>query len=541
MSKKDSKEQNLKQNIKTVELRNPLPRRCTVDNYFPGRYTAYNLTPLSNLTPSSKKNSAPSEKSTLGITVKKSEDSSEWYTQVLQKAELIEYGPVSGCYILRPAAYFIWEQVQDFFDTLIKKDGVKNSSFPLFIPESLLNKEEKHIAGFAAEVAWVESGGHSKLPERLAVRPTSETIMYDSFKKWIRSHNDLPLRLNQWCNVVRWEFKHPVPFLRSREFLWQEGHTAFATQKEAVAETEKILDFYEQVFRELYAIPVLKGRKSEAEKFAGADFSLSVEAFLPNGKAIQGATSHHLGQNFAKAFDINFANEKQEQEYAWQNSWGISTRSIGIMILMHGDDKGLVLPPRVAEKQVVIVPIIFDKDTAQKVLKEAWELKKQLENLCVRVHLDEREGYTPGWKYNEWELKGIPLRIELGPRDLEKKQAVVVRRDTGEKKFIALEKVKEEVNALLEKMHQDLYTKAEKFLKESMVSVSSLKEAEKALEEKKLLFAPWCGEPECEEKFKEKTTAKSLNAPLRQTLLKNEKCFACGGKAVLKGYFGKSY
>ncbi len=481
------------------------------------------------------------EKSTLGITVKKSEDASEWYTQVLQKAELIEYGPVSGCYILRPAAYFIWEQVQAFFDPLIKKEGVKNAYFPLFIPESLLNKEEKHIAGFAAEVAWVETGGHTRLPERLAVRPTSETIMYDSFKKWIRSHNDLPLRLNQWCNVVRWEFKHPVPLLRSREFLWQEGHTAFATQKEAIAETEKILDFYEQVFRELYAVPVLKGRKSEAEKFAGADFSLSVEAFLPNGKAIQAATSHHLGQNFSKAFGMDFMNEKQEQEFVWQNSWGITTRSIGIMVLMHGDDKGLVLPPRVSEKQVVIVPIVFDEKTSSLVLREAQTVQKKLEQSCVRVRLDDRTGYTPGWKYNEWEVKGVPLRIELGPRDLEKKQAVVVRRDTGEKKFIPLAQLEKEIPALLEKMHDDLYKKAEKFLKESIVSVKTLKEAEKALEEKKLVFAAACGDPACEEKFKENTTAKSLNAPLKQDSLKNEKCFACGGKATVKGYFGKSY
>src|SRR3989338_11572320 len=339
-----------------------------------------------------------------GISVKKEQDFSEWYSQLIQKAELAEYTDVSGCYILRPRAFAVWEKIREYFDLKIKDSGVKNLYFPMFIPESLLKKEEKHFKGFKAEVAWVTKGGETQLNEPLAVRPTSETIIHNTLPKWIRSHKDLPLRLNQWCNVVRWEFKHPTPFLRSREFLWQEGHTCFATQKEAMKEVHTILGFYEKVFTDLYAVPVLKGKKSEAEKFAGADITLSVESFLPNGKAIQGATSHQLGQNFAKAFDINFANEKQEQEYAWQNSWGISTRSIGIMILMHGDDKGLVLPPRVAEKQVVIVPIIFDKDTAQKVLKEAWELKKQLENLGVRVHLDEREGYTPGLKYNEWEL-----------------------------------------------------------------------------------------------------------------------------------------
>ncbi|HLC91052.1 MAG TPA: proline--tRNA ligase [Candidatus Nanoarchaeia archaeon] len=480
-----------------------------------------------------------SQKDNKGITVKKVDDFSEWYTQVLQKAELIDYSPVSGCYILRPSAYHIWENVQQFFDKLIKADGVKNAYFPLFIPENLLTKEKQHVEGFAPEVAWVTHGGNTALQERLAVRPTSETIMYDSYAKWIRSHKDLPLRLNQWCNVVRWEFNHPVPFLRSREFLWQEGHTCFATPEEAHAEAEKILGFYEQVFRELYAIPVLKGKKSNQEKFAGADYTLSVEAFLPNGKAIQGATSHHLGQNFSKAFNISFTDSQGKTSYAYQNSWGISTRSIGIMILMHGDDKGLVIPPRIAEKQVVIVPILFD-DSKKKVLSEVQKIKDHLEKQGLRVHVDDREDYSPGWKFNEWEVKGVPIRIELGPKDLEKKQAVAVRRDTGEKKAISLAKISKDVPSLLDTIQNDLLQKAEKFLKSSIVSVSTGKEAELAFKQGKLVSASWCGSKECEESVKEKTGAKSLNSPLLHGKVSGN-CFACKKKAVAPFYLGKSY
>lgn len=481
------------------------------------------------------------KKNTQGITVKKDQDFSEWYTQLLQKAELIDYSPVSGCYILRPNSYHIWEKVQEFFDKLIKADGVKNAYFPLFIPESLLVKEEKHIQGFAAEVAWVESAGNSKLPERLAIRPTSETIINDTYAKWIRSHQDLPLRLNQWCNVVRWEFKHPVPFLRSREFLWQEGHTAFASKEEAVKETYKILDFYEKVFTELAAIPVLKGKKSKKETFAGAEYSLSLEAFLPNGKAVQGCTSHHLGQNFAKAFNITFQDEKQQSQYVWQNSWGITTRSIGIMIMVHSDDKGLVLPPKLALTQVVIVPILFD-DSKAKVLKEAQKIKSALEKKGISVHLDDREGYSPGWKFNEWEMKGIPVRIELGPKDLEKKQAMVVRRDTGEKQSLSFSALDAEIKLILEQMQSDLYQKAEKFLQQSIITAENSPDAEKTLKAGKIIFAPWCGIEKCEEKWKERTGAKSLNSPLEQPKMKKDQpCFACNEKAVSWFYFGRSY
>lgn len=481
------------------------------------------------------------DKDLKGITATKESDFSEWFTQLIQKAELIEYSPVSGCYILRPNAYHIWETVQAYFDALIKADGVKNAYFPLFIPESLLTKEKKHVEGFAPEVAWVETGGNSKLPERLAIRPTSETIMYDSYSKWIRSHKDLPLRLNQWCNVVRWEFKHPMPFIRSREFLWQEGHTVFATQKEAVAEAHTILGFYERVFKELYAIPMLVGKKSESEKFAGADFTLSVETILPNGKAAQGATSHHLGQNFSKAFDISFLDETQQKQYGWQNSWGLSTRSIGLMIMVHSDNKGLVLPPRVAPLQVVIVPILFD-DSREKVLKEAKNITDMIGKKGISVYLDDRDGYTPGWKYNEWEVKGVPIRIEVGPKDVDQKQAMVARRDLGEKKAFPLAQIGKIIPLLLETIQYEMYVKAEKLLKESIVTVSTFKDAEIQIEQKKILFVPWCESERCEENLKEKLGAKSLNSPLKQPVLKKgQVCFACKNLAKSWFYVGRSY
>jgi len=473
-----------------------------------------------------------------GITVSKYEDFSEWFTQVIQKAELIEYSPVSGCYILRPSSYHIWEKVQSFFDQLIKADGVKNAYFPLFIPESLLVKEEKHVEGFAPEVAWVERGGNTELGERLAVRPTSETIMYDAYSKWIRSYKDLPLRLNQWCNVVRWEFKHCTPFLRSREFLWQEGHTVFATKEEAQAETYKILDFYEKVFNELYAMPVLKGIKSEQEKFAGADYTLSVEAVMPNGKAIQGATSHHLGQNFSKAFDIKFKDNDQQDCYGWQNSWGLTTRSIGMAVMTHSDDKGLVLPPKVALHQVVIVPILFD-NSKEAVLKEAKALQDKLARKGVTVHLDDREGYSPGWKFNQWELQGVPLRVELGPRDVENKQAMIARRDNGEKQSFPLAGLPEKIPVLLEQMQQEMFAKAEKFLKNSITE--DPEDPKKEINDGKIILVSWCTTAKCEEDFKIKTMAKSLNAPLKQPAIKGRKCFSCGNDARKWFYFGKSY
>ncbi|MCD4759400.1 proline--tRNA ligase [archaeon] len=471
-----------------------------------------------------------------GITVKKEENFSEWYTQVIQKADLIDYSKVSGALIFKPGSYVIWETLKDHFDKKIKKDGVQNVYFPSLIPEKLLKKEAEHVEGFAPEVAWVTHAGKTKLPERLAIRPTSETIIYDSYSKWIRSWKDLPLRYNQWVNIIRWEFKNPIPFLRTREFLWQEGHTVFANRKEAEKEALKILGFYADVFEELYAVPVLKGIKSVKEKFAGADYSLSVETLLPNGKAIQGATSHHLGQNFSKAFDIKFLDENENTCYGWQNSWGISTRSIGIMLALHGDDKGLVLPPKIATNKVVVVPILFKKDY-EKVLKAAKDVSKKLKKF--NVIFDDREDYSAGWKFNEWELKGIPVRLEIGPRDVAKKQVVLVRRDDGSKKIVKISDVSSEVSKLLVKIQESMFSKAKKFLDSSMVNVKDISGLKKAVGSGKIGKVNWCGVSSCEENIKDKTSAKSLNSDLKLKGL--GKCFACAADAKFVTYFGKSY
>jgi len=481
-----------------------------------------------------------SKKDQKGITAKK-EDFNEWYPQVIQKADLADYSAVSGCIVYKPNSYAIWEKIKEVTDKRFKAVGIKNAYFPLFIPESLLQKEAKHIEGFAPEVAWVTHTGSSKLTERLAVRPTSETIMYDSYSKWIRSHNDLPIRLNQWCNVVRWEFKHPTPFLRGREFLWNEGHTCFATKKEAEAEGIEIIGIYDDVCRDYLAMPSLIGKKSEKETFAGAEYTTSLEFIMPNGKAIQGPDFHFDGQNFAKAFDISFTDKKGKKDYVWQNTFAITTRMIGVLIAMHGDDKGLVLPPRLAATQAVIVPILFE-DSKPEVLKKAKEIKKSLEKKGISVYLDDRENYSPGWKFNEWEVKGVPVRIELGPRDLEKHQVMVARRDTSEKQALELTAIADEVRILLDDIHKNLFDKAQKILDKSVVKVNNLKDAKAAFKNKKIVFAPWCGAVECEDIFKDKTGAKSLNSPLEQPKLKKgQKCSFCKEKATSWFYFGKSY
>lgn len=476
-----------------------------------------------------------------GITATKNKDFSEWYTQVIQKADLADYSSVSGCIVYKPNSYAVWEKIRNFTDQRFKEAGIKNAYFPLFIPEKLLQKEAKHVEGFTPEVAWVTQAGTSKLKERLAVRPTSETIMYDSYSRWIRSHKDLPLRINQWNNVVRWEFKHPIPFLRGREFLWNEGHTCFATKKEAENEGKEIIGIYNDICKDYLALPSLIGRKSEKEKFAGAEYTISMEFALPNGKAIQGPDFHHDGQNFSRAFGISFLDKNGKKQYVWQNTWAITTRMIGILIAIHGDDKGLVLPPRIAPVQVVIVPILFEK-SKHEVLKKAREIQQKLERKCILAHLDEREDYSAGWKFNEWEVKGIPVRIEIGPKDLEKRQAAVVRRDTGEKQSLSLTALADEIELVLEQIQNELYKKAEKLLKQSTVKVGTLADAKKQLKNKKIVFAPWCGEIPCEDKFKDSTGAKSLNSPSNQPKLrKGQKCFACKEKARSWFYFGRSY
>ncbi|MBT6773963.1 proline--tRNA ligase [Candidatus Woesearchaeota archaeon] len=478
---------------------------------------------------------------TKGISVSKENDFSEWYTQVIQKADLADYSAVSGCMVIKPAAWAIWEKIRDQVDERIKKLGVQNVAFPMFIPESLLTKEAKHIEGFAPEVAWVTHAGNTKLSERLAVRPTSEAIMYDSYAKWIRSHNDLPLKYNQWSNVVRWEFKHPTPFFRTREFYFNEGHTCFATEKEAEKEGEEIIAMYTDVCENFLALPALIGKKSEKETFAGAVYSTSMEFMMDNGKAIQGPVFHHDGQNFSKAYDIKFQNEEGKESYVWQNTWAISTRMIGVMFAIHSDDKGLVLPPKLAATQAVIVPILFE-DSKAEVLKKAREIKKSLEKKGISVYLDDRENYSPGWKFNEWEMKGIPVRIELGPRDLEKHQVMVARRDTSEKQALEITAIADEVRILLDDIQKSLFDKAQTILDKSILKVDNLKDAKAAFKDKKIVIAPWCSAVECEDIFKEKTGAKSLNSPLEQPKLKkSQKCSFCKEEAKLWMHFGKSY
>ncbi|MAE13000.1 proline--tRNA ligase [Candidatus Woesearchaeota archaeon] len=476
-------------------------------------------------------------KSTLGITANKKDNFSDWYTQVIQKAELIDYSDVSGCMVLRPYSYEIWETIVAYLDPKFKEKGVKNAYFPLLIPEKLLNKEKDHIEGFAPEVAWVTHGGNSKLPERLAIRPTSETIMYNSYAKWIRSYRDLPLLINQWCNVVRWEFKHPVPFLRTREFLWQEGHCVHATHDECHKFVLEILDIYEEICHNLLAIPVFKGTKSEKEKFAGALTTTSIETFFPNGKAIQVATSHNLGDHFAKAFNVKFMDKDEQLKPAWQNSWGITTRSIGIMIGMHGDNKGLIIPPKIAPIQAVIIPIHNDENKKE-ILTAAENLKKQLKG--IRIHIDDTDN-RPGWKYNQWEMKGVPIRIELGPKDLEKKSALVVRRDTGTKEPIPLEKIKELLEQKLEEIQENLFQIADKRIKESVQNIETKEEFLQVIKEKKIAYALWCGQKDCEEILKDESGgAKSLNIPFNQKK-PNKNCIFCNKEAEFYAYFAKSY
>lgn len=467
----------------------------------------------------------------MGVKAKKSEDFSEWYADVIQKAELIEHSRVSGCMVLRPHGYALWEAVQQFLDAELKQMGVENAYFPLLIPESLLQKEADHIEGFAPEVAWVTHTGDSELSERLAIRPTSETIMYDSYGKWIQSYRDLPLKLNQWCNVVRWEFNHPQPFLRTREFLWQEGHTAFATAEDAAQEVQDIIELYARAFEEVFAVPVFIGKKSEKEKFAGADYTLSIETFFPNGKAIQAATSHFLGQNFSKPFEIAFMDENEQKQYVFQNSWGFTTRSIGVMIGMHGDDNGLVLPPRASRIKAVIVPITIKKkpEASEQVMKAANALAKEF-----GWHLDDRDK-SPGFKFNEWELKGIPVRIELGPRDLESNTCVVARRDTGEKASVPLNEVGGFVNQLLDQIQLDMLSRAREWLEAQVVDVSSLDELKQVVEQGKIGRAFWCG---CDEQAIRDATdgAKSLNGVEAEGT-----CFVSGKPASMQFMFAKSY
>lgn len=468
------------------------------------------------------------------LSAKKGGDFSEWYNQIVQKAGLADYAPISGCMIIRPYGFAVWEKIQRWFDDRIKATGVSNAYFPLFIPERFLKKESEHFDGFVPEVAWVEKKDENE--ERYALRPTSETIMYDSYAKWIRSWRDLPLRINQWCNIIRWEVKATRLFLRTREFLWQEGHTAHAASGECDDEVALRAEQYRELIETQLAIPVIMGRKSRSETFAGADYTIALEALMPDGKGLQMATSHKLGQHFAKVFGIKFMDQDGEEKFVYQTSWGITTRTIGAVTMVHGDDKGLVLPPNIAPIQIVMVPI-YDNTTKDEVIKECVKLKAALTHK-FSVHLDDRDVCSPGRKFNEWEMKGVPLRIEIGPRDIKNGQVVFVRRDTAEKKPVKQSEVIEAAGAALHAIQENLYSRAKEAMLKNIKDAVSFTELEKLLEDKKMAKAHWCGDEACEASVKERT-----GATIRCIHSETDKgvCAACGKPAKSIAYFARAY
>ncbi|OOF91659.1 hypothetical protein ASPCADRAFT_211017 [Aspergillus carbonarius ITEM 5010] len=454
----------------------------------------------------------------IGIDVAKEEDFPGWYQQVLTKGDMLDYYDVSGCFILKPASYFIWEEIQQWFNIYIKKMGVKNCSFPLFVSEDVLQREKDHIEGFAAEVAWVTHAGSTPLEKKIAIRPTSETVMYPYYAKWIRSHRDLPLKLNQWNSVVRWEFKHPQPFLRTREFLWQEGHTAHLTKDAAHEEVLQILDLYARIYEELLAVPVVKGQKTEKEKFAGGLYTTTVEGYIPaTGRGIQGGTSHGLGQNFSKMFGITVEDPavKGDILHVWQNSWGLSTRTLGVMVMIHSDNRGLVLPPRVADTQTIIVPVGITAKTTDEERKNLYaevdRLVSVLRDAGVRAESDLREGYSPGWKFNEWELRGVPLRLEFGPGELAGGFVTAARRDIPGKDAkapIQISELSTAVPALLETIQKDLYNRADAEYRSHRKIITNWDDFTPALNDKNVCLIPFCLTEECEDQIKEMSARK---------------------------------
>jgi prolyl-tRNA synthetase len=500
----------------------------------------------------------------LGITVEKEANLSAWFIQVIEKAELISYTDISGCFVLRPEAYSIWEAIQNHLGKLIKESGVRNCYFPCFVSQKALESEADNFEGFCPEVAWVTKSGQTELKQPIALRPTSEAIMYPQFANWVRSHRDLPLRINQWCNVVRWEMKHCVPFLRSREFLWQEGHSAFATQEEADKEVLEILEYYRSVYEDLLAVPVTKGRKTDKEKFAGALYTTTVEGFIPtNGRAIQAATSHSLGQNFSKVFKIEFEGEHKQGEqkqhhFAWQNSWGLSTRTIGVMIMTHGDNKGLRIPPRAAEIQVVFV-CIPKGDNINTLLEKAKDLKRILGEAGIRSHIDDRSN-KPGWKYNFWETRGVPFRIEIGDRDIANESVMVCRRDNFQKTKIMMVDLATSLKELINTMHNSMLDTAREVMNAHTKQCITFAEFIIHLNTKNRVLVPFCCAGDCEEHVKKRSkeesiaqqtdeafelsgAAKSLCIPFEQPNLEaGTKCFGeCGADAKVWCLFGRSY
>jgi prolyl-tRNA synthetase len=468
----------------------------------------------------------------------RSQDFSQWYLDVVRRAELADYSPVKGCMVIRPYGYAIWELLQQALDARIKETGHVNAYFPLFIPEGLLHKEAEHVEGFSPQVAYVTHGGGEELEEKLVVRPTSEAIIGTMYAKWVQGWRDLPILINQWANVVRWE-KVTRPFLRTTEFLWQEGHTAHETAEEAEAETLKILDLYADLCESILGVPVVKGRKSESEKFAGALRTYSIEALMGDGRALQAGTSHNLGQNFAKAFDITFQARDKSVQHVWGTSWGVTTRLIGALIMTHGDDSGLIVPPRVAPYQVVIVPIGRD-NWRETVLPRAQDLQRQLRQAGIRVTLDERDE-RPGWKFSEWELRGVPLRLEIGPKDIEKSQVLLARRDTREKIAVPMETLTGTVADLLTDIQRTLLERALRFRDERTQRVDNYDEFKKVMDGRPgFVIAPWCGAAECEAQIKADTQATIRNMPLGAAV-PSGRCVRCDATATAEAWFAKSY
>ena len=463
-------------------------------------------------------------------------DFAQWYTDVVKKAELMGYSSVKGCMIFKPAGYAIWENIQKELDRRFKETGVENVYMPMFIPESLLEREKDHVEGFAPEVAWVTYGGLNPLQERLCVRPTSETLFCDFYKDEIQSYRDLPKVYNQWCSVVRWE-KETRPFLRSREFLWQEGHTAPATAEEAEARTQQMLNVYADFCEQVLAIPVVKGRKTDKEKFAGAEATYTIEALMHDGKALQSGTSHNFGDGFAKAFGIQYTDKDNKLKYVHQTSWGMTTRLIGALIMVHGDDSGLVLPPKIAPVQVDVIPIMQNKDG---VLNKAYEVKEALVKAGLRVKVDDTDK-KPGWKFSEQEMRGIPVRVEMGPRDIEAGQAIIVRRDTREKTTVAIESLAEEIKNILDKMQTEMLERARTHREAHTYVATNYDEFKDVVANKPgFVKAMWCGDQACEDKIKEETTATSRCMPFEQEHL-SDVCVCCGRPAKKMVYWGKAY
>lgn len=472
----------------------------------------------------------------IGVTVKKDEDFSEWYTQVVLKSEVLDYAPTKGFIVLRPYGYAIWENIKGIADQRFKETNHSNAFLPILIPESLLTKEAEHFQGFKPEVFWVTHAGNTKLAERLAVRPTSETLAYEIFARWIRSYRDLPLKLNFWNNTLRAEIKATKPLIRNSEFLWQEGHTVHASNEEAEEEVRIILKIYKEIMEDYLAIPVMEGYKSDKEKFVGAEYTLTLEALMPDGKALQMGTSHNLGQNFSKPFGIKYLNKENKEVHAWQTSWGISWRLIGAMVMVHGDDHGLIIPPNIAPIQIIIVPIYYKAEDKDLVLDKA---KKVRDMLDARVEIDDREEYTPGYKFHDWELKGVPLRIEIGPRDVRDAKIVAVRRDVKEKYHIKDEDIRDKINELIEEIQNNLYNKAKAFLENNIHNANNYEEMKQLLRDGGFVKAAWCGSEECENNIKKETGADIRVIPFNSNT--DDNCIYCNERGRYITYFAKAY